>query len=271
MKFADVVGLLVAYRAEGHPVPSGMLVQARLLAKTDGRVVPGGGPNLDRPDWAKSSHGAKSLFLELGGEVTGTVVHDDSRGWGTDIEVYCAPNAVPLDATFGNEGPMMPFREYRTSSTTFATPGGNVRLISDHAGGFIAHVTVNLDRSSTVLDLQRYSPTARETVERARACEGECSILHLFAALLEHAPVQAYLRAQNRNVRGMLAALREETPRLPKPSPPSTTSAPFMLTLARAELRANGAPVSIGALLDAALHHEGTRPEEIAWKRVLGV
>lgn len=56
----------------------------QLRARYEGRAtqVTTAGPNLEHPSWTTSVNGADDVFIDLGGDVAGIQLHEDSRGWG---------------------------------------------------------------------------------------------------------------------------------------------------------------------------------------------
>ncbi len=76
-----------------------------LRARYEGsaKAVSIAGPNLDHPAWARSVHGKDDVFLELGGEVTGMQLHEDSRGWGAYVNLAIAAGTLAdVEAVVGS-------------------------------------------------------------------------------------------------------------------------------------------------------------------------
>lgn len=109
------------------------------------------GPNLEYPAWADGVRSADDIYIELGDDIIGVHLWDDSRGWGAYAELAVARGTVgDVEAVVGalREPPRAPgnFGEGTVVAATPEIAGHRVRVFARHVDGAVKRVTVHFER-----------------------------------------------------------------------------------------------------------------------------
>jgi hypothetical protein len=84
MTAASLIAELLDMSKAGMPTA----VQLRQRLEPRATSLKLSGPNLDIPNWARSTAGADDVFMEMAGDVIGVRLEEDSRGWGAYAELF---------------------------------------------------------------------------------------------------------------------------------------------------------------------------------------
>lgn len=116
-----------------------------------GRTVTISGPKLESPPWGIAVSGMNDIFVELepDSEVWGARVWNDSRGWGSSVQLTMRRGTVAeLEPIIGalEEAP----RSYQKLETSFAAPtvaGHRVPVYVHHIGDEVRVVEIRLQNN----------------------------------------------------------------------------------------------------------------------------
>ncbi|NVB83219.1 MAG: hypothetical protein HOV81_32905 [Kofleriaceae bacterium] len=111
------------------------------------------GPNLDHPSWTTSVNGADDVFLDLGGDVVGMQLHEDSRGWGAYVDLAVARGTLADAETVIGKTRSVPrnpddFKSGPTVAAYVERGGHTVRVFVelDDARTGVRHVKLHFQR-----------------------------------------------------------------------------------------------------------------------------
>ena len=111
------------------------------------RAITTAGPDPINPPWAKVVSGAADVFVELEGDLLGARLWDDSRGWGTYVELAVARGTLAeLEAVTGPLAapPRMADGGGLAMAAAYLERAGHqLRVFARHAGGAVKSVTIH--------------------------------------------------------------------------------------------------------------------------------